>query len=96
MVDLDPLVFYIMNAMADDWESINQIEPQVTRFVGPIERQDIFSVLRRLHENKFIAIRSEEGHALAGWPDCPEMGWFCMTDQGRRLWAENGHNYETE
>ncbi|MEI8376455.1 MAG: hypothetical protein WCJ35_26865 [Planctomycetota bacterium] len=94
MVDLDPLAFCIMNAMADDWESINQIEPQVTRFFGPAERRDIFSVLRHIHESKYIAIRSEEGHELAEWPGCPETAWFCMTDLGRRLWAENGRKYE--
>ena len=35
---LDEFTFHTMDAMADDWESLDQITPHIERFVGSADR----------------------------------------------------------
>ncbi len=89
MPRLDSLTFYTLNAMADDWESIVQIESQVTQFHGPVARDAIFDVLRRLYDAGHLRAMDENGHGTDGYPTSPKAAWFSMTDSGRALFEEN-------
>jgi hypothetical protein len=89
MTGLDSLTFYTLNAMADDWESIVQIEPQVTELHGPVAREAIFDVLRRLHDAGHIRAMDQNGYSTDGYPADPHTAWFSMTDSGRALFDEN-------
>jgi hypothetical protein len=96
MPDLDFLAWEIMNAMADDWESIEQIEPSVRRFHGDVGRPAIFAELRRLHEAGYVRIMDEDGYGVGDFPDSPVTAWFSMTESGRLIWDENGKKYRNE
>ncbi len=93
MLELDPLSFYIMNAMADDWESIAQIEPDVSIYHEPTKRPTIFDALRRLHDLRLLQIRDEEGNRLSGFPASADSAWFAMTERGRHVWDSNCHRF---
>lgn len=96
MRELDSLTWHIMDAMADDWESIEQIEPHVRRFHGSAERHAILEILCRLHDDSFLRIMDENGNGTDDFPDGPETAWFSMTDTGRELWDSDGHKYRDE
>jgi hypothetical protein len=89
MPKLDSLTFYTLNAMADDWESIVQIEPQVTEFHGPATREQIFKTIRKLHEGGYLRAMDENGDGVEGYPAEEETAWFSMTKAGRELFEEN-------
>lgn len=86
---LDSLTFFTLNAMADDWESIVQIEPQVNRFHGPSTRDQIFEALRNLHNAGHLLAMDDDGNRITGYPDEQETAWFSMTEVGRVLFKEN-------
>jgi hypothetical protein len=56
MRTLDATTWHIMDAMADDWESIVQIRPYVEEFCGPTPEESIFDTLRSLHADDLIEI----------------------------------------
>jgi hypothetical protein len=85
-----------MDAMADDWESISQIEPHVRHFHGAVAQPVIFSLLRHLHEAGHLRIMDENGYQLSDFPESPETAWFSMTESGRLIWDENGSKYRNE
>ncbi len=89
MPKLDSLTFYTLNAMADDWESIVQIEPQVNEFHGRATRHEIFEAIRSLHAGGYLRAMDENGYGLNGYPEEQETAWFSMTDAGRELFEEN-------
>ncbi len=60
MPRLDSLAFLTLNAMADDWESIAQIERQVNEYHGPVKRDEIFVTLRRLFRDEYLRVRCDE------------------------------------
>lgn len=92
----DSLTWHIMDAMADDWESIAQIESHVIRYHGPVERNAIVETLRRLHGDSLVRIMDENGCGTDSFPDVPETAWFSMTDAGRELWDIAGPKYRDE
>jgi hypothetical protein len=96
MRELDSLAWHIMDAMADDWESIRQIELHVTRFHGAADHHAIFKILRKLHGESFLRIMDEDGNGIDDFPDAPETAWFSMTESGRDLWDANGYKYRDE
>jgi hypothetical protein len=89
MPKLDSLTFYTLNAMADDWESIVQIEPQVNEFHGRASRPEIFEVIRNLHAGGYLRAMDENGYGINGYPENQDTAWFSMTDTGRKLFEEN-------
>ena len=96
MLHIDLVTWDVLNAMADDWESIDQIEPQVRCFHGAVPRPAIFSLLRQLYEAGHLRIRDESGNQLSHFPESPETAWFSMTESGRLIWNENGTEYQNE
>ncbi len=93
MAQLDSLTFYTLNAMADDWESIVQIEPQVREFHGPVETVAILNVLRQLHEAGHLRAMDENGYGIDGYPADSATAWFSMTETGRALFEKNCPHY---
>ena len=96
MPHVDLVTWYVLNAMADDWESIDQIEPQVRRFHGAVTRPAIVSLLRQLYEAGHLRIMDENGNQVGHFPESPATAWFSMTESGRLIWNESGIEYQDE
>jgi len=92
----DATVWHVLDAMADDWESADQIEPPLARFVGPTSRAAIFSVLRELHRRGMIRLMNSGGYAEETFPPDPEGYWFSITDLGRECWDRHGSSFRDE
>ena len=82
--------------MADDWESIVQIEPQVNEFHGPANRDQIFEAIRNLHARGYLRAMDENGYGINAYPDDQTTAWFSMTDAGRELFEENIVYYDDD
>ena len=96
MESLDPLTWHVMDAMADDWESIAQIRPHVLQYCGATPDERIFQILRQLHENELIKIMDDDGYGTSSFPSDPSECWFCMSDAGEALWEAEGSRYRDE
>jgi hypothetical protein len=75
---IDSLSFEIMNATADDWESLDQIYPTVCRVFSQHSRQAIVDTVSKLVIVGWLEQRQVDGQM--------EECWFRMTDEGRRIW----------
>jgi len=91
---LDKPSFFLMNATADDWESLEQIMPQVKEFAGVT---DSLLVSRLIVELIADGLLEEMKHT----PVTPQMiverpieVWFTMTPAGRALWDSEARKYE--
>jgi hypothetical protein len=91
---LDKPSFFLMNATADDWESLEQIIPQVKEFAGVT---DSLLVSRLIVELIADGLLEEMKHT----PVTPQMiverpieFWFTMTPAGRALWDSEARKYE--
>lgn len=96
---LDEFTFHAMNAMADDWESLDQIEPQIERFVGSADRRRIAQLLVELNAEGLVIEmqRQPYQHLTANMIlQNPMEFWFAMTSAGRALWKSEGHKYEDD
>ena len=82
--------------MADDWESIAQIEPQLNSFDVGATREEILDTIRQLHAGGYLRAMDENGHRLDVYPDDQETAWFSMTEIGRKLFEENAAHYGSE
>lgn len=96
MTELDSLTWHVMDAMADDWESIEQIRPHVRRYAEPASDERIFQILRQLHENELVRIMDGKGYGTRRFPTEPRDCWFSMTERGRALWDAEGIKYRDE
>jgi hypothetical protein len=93
---LDKLQWHIMDAMADDWESIEQIRPHVAKYCGNVLDHQIFVQLRDLHRHGFVRLMDENGYGKDDFPAEAGKYWFDMTDAGRALWDSEGFKHRTE
>ena len=93
MRSLDKLTWHVMDAMADDWESIAQIRPHVHQYCGVTSDEDIFAALRHLHQDTLVEIMKVPDQASDVFQTHPEACWFGMTDAGRKLWASERAKY---
>ena len=91
---LDKLGFYVMNATADDWESLEQIMPHVEEFVCVTDSSDVARLIVELVAEGLL---EEMKHT----PLTPQMivrtpieYWFAMTARGRALWDAESREYE--
>lgn len=78
---VDALSWEILNATADDWESLEQIKNAVQRFLGPCNEKSIAEeisklVRQKLFEQKPLSVPVEES-------------WFRMTALGREVWKSS-------
>jgi hypothetical protein len=96
MRSLDQLTWHVMDAMADDWESIAQIRPHVHHYCGEASDEQIVAVLRELHKNNLVEIMQVPEQSGDIFRTHPEECWFGMTDAGRRLWDAEGAKYRDD
>ncbi len=93
---LDPVAWHVMDATADDWESVEQIIPDVERWLGPQDRQEIEIVIQVLLEKGLFEIMPLASPSTRGTPSDIRPLWFGMTTEGRRLWDRDGAFYRNE
>jgi hypothetical protein len=95
---LDAHTWHVMDAMADDWESIAQIRPHVEGYCGVTTNDRIFDTLRSLHSDGLIEIMEVGAHSNSVFPasDARNTAWFCMTDAGRALRDAQGEAFRDE
>ena len=104
---LDSLAWFILDATADDWESIDQILPHVHVCYGSVEARIVASTLVRLARDGLLRVAQtveagdmtdlETGSIdIEGIIENPSEFWFCMTPRGRILWDSEGRKYLDE
>jgi hypothetical protein len=96
---LDEFTWHMMDAMADDWESLDQTVPHIERFLGSTDRSRVAQLLVELVSEGLL----REMERLPYQQLTPEMilhapieYWFSMTPGGRALWDSEGHRYRDE
>ncbi len=93
---MDSLSWNVMNATADDWESLEQILPQVRQFYGPVESAEVAKLVSRLvHEGLMEEMRNPVINPAAVAADPIEF-WFRMTPRGRMAWESESLKYRGE
>jgi hypothetical protein len=90
MKAFDPLLWHILDATADDWESIVQIEDHITRFLGRSSRFKIASTLKELLEQGLIEEMKNQTFTPDNLVNNPDEFWFAMTEEGRMIWDFGG------
>lgn len=93
---LNALQWEVMNATADDWESLEQILPQVVRFCGPTDRSLIAETVVELLRDGLMEEMHHPDLIAAEILRDPIEYWFRMTLRGRELWDTEGHTYRSE
>jgi len=93
---MDSLTWYVMDALADDWESIEEIRPHIAEYHGSASDREIFDTLRALHARDLVRLMDENGYGTGEFPDDPNGYWFSMTEAGRALWDAEGEKYRSE
>lgn len=96
MRTLDSLTWHILDAMAEDWETVELIQPHVREYCASVPDERIASVLRELHAEGLVEIMEVGGATNSVFPDDPRRTWFAMTPSGRALWDEAGGNYRDD
>jgi hypothetical protein len=95
----DEFTFHAMDAMADDWESLDQIAPHIERFVGSADRSRVAHLLVELVAEGLVREmqRQPDQRLTADMIlQTPMEFWFAMTPAGRALWDSEAHKYEDD
>jgi hypothetical protein len=83
---LDSLAWNVMDATADDWESLEQILPHEHRYHGTADSEAVAATIVRLIAEGLM----EEMRPAPVSPQAvirqPVEVWFRMTPRGRILW----------
>ena len=93
---LDSLTWHIMDAMAEDWETIELIQPHVRLYCASFPDERVAAVIRELHAEGLVEIMESGGDTNAVFPDDPRRTWFSITPSGRALWDAAGVYYRDE
>ena len=93
------LAFWIMDATADDWESLDQIQPVVDKLWESTPRPEVAGeivmlVRAGLLEEMPHQDRGDEELSAAAIVADPMRFWFVMTAQGRKRWEQEGSTIE--
>jgi hypothetical protein len=86
MSDVDRLSWEVLNATADDWESLAQIVPAVCRVVSDASASAVEAVVGRLDAAGLLERRIPPGEPDGG-------AWFRMTSAGRVAWQAAADRY---
>jgi len=93
---MDSLTWHVMDATADDWESLEQILPHVREFHGPVEPAAVAEIVGRLVREGLM----EEMQRSVIDPEAvvadPIEFWFRMTPRGRAIWDAEGVRFRGE
>jgi len=93
---VDLLAWHIMEATADDWESVDQIIPEVEGRIGVQDPVMFHKVILELFENEFLELMPMTGITQQTLKDDPKKCWLTMSAKGRRVWNENSIHYSTQ
>ena len=93
MMKMDETTWHIMDAMAEDWESVAQIEPHVRKFCGAVPRSQINKTLVSLHKAGLVQAMDGDGNGISELPRAVTGTWFRMTSAGRTAWDTEGRKY---
>ena len=96
---LGSLTFWIMDATADDWESLDQIQPALNKCWEPTSRlvvavEIVRLVLVGLFEEMQHQDRGNEELSAEAIVADPMRFWFRMTVQGRKQWEQEASAIE--
>lgn len=96
---LGPLTFWIMDATADDWESLDQIQAVVDEWWEPTPRlavaEEIVRLVRiGLFEEVPHQDRGDDELSAAAVVADPTHFWFGMTAEGRKQWEQQASTIE--
>lgn len=92
----DSLTWHVMDATADDWESIAQIIPDVEHWLGPQDPDQIRKIILGLFDEGLFEMMPLDGITEETLKTDFEKCWFSMTPEGRRLWDLDGIHYTNE
>ena len=96
---LDKFAFHAMDAMADDWESLEQIVPHLESFLGTTDHSRVARLIVELISEGLLREMEQlpYQHLTADMIlQTPIEYWFSMTLAGRALWDSEGHKYRDE
>jgi hypothetical protein len=82
-----------MDALADNWESVAQIQSHVHQSCGPTPVDKLLAVLRELRWKKLITLMSGAGETADTFEADPSASWFGMTEAGRNAWRSERAKY---
>jgi hypothetical protein len=80
------LTFWVLNATADDWESLEQIQPVVNEYWQPTASIAIAEEMMRIWHIGWFEVRPREPTGVAALLAEPLEFWFRMTETGRAEW----------
>ena len=93
---MDSLTWHVMDATADDWESLEQILPHVRKYHGPADPVAIAEAVARLvHDGMMEEMRQPVIDPAAVVVDPIEF-WFRMTPRGRAVWDSEASRFRGE
>ncbi len=90
---LDSLTWHVMDATADDWESLEQILPHVCATHGPVEAIAAAEVIARLMAESLMEEMQHASVIPQAIVSNPIEYWFRMTPRGRDLWDAEGEHW---
>ena len=93
---VDATTWHILDATADDWESLDQIEKHVQCWCGPIGREAIAAVICNLLGLGLFDEMQGRDVVSADVLDRPIEFWFRMTERGREFWESAALNYRAD
>ncbi len=92
----DAISWEVLNATADDWESLEQVHPAVCRFVAPVSEGIVASVIARLVRDGLMEEMSGGVIDPAAIAANPTEFWFRMTPHGREVWEAEAARFQSE
>jgi hypothetical protein len=92
---LDSLTWHVMDATADDWESLDQILPHVRETHGQVEAVAVAKVIARLIEEGLMEEMQRASVSAQAIVSDPIEYWFRMTPGGRATWETEGERWRT-
>jgi hypothetical protein len=90
---LDSLSWHIMDATADDWESLEQILPHIHEFHNSIEPSVVAEVVAHLVREGLMEEMRHRTVEPASVVADPIEFWFRMTPRGRAIWGAEGGRF---
>ncbi len=93
MNTIDSFDWYIMDATADDCESIVQIEAHIAEYFGQVNRFQIATRLETLTGKGLMEEKRNLAFSSSHLLENPVEFWFSMTEEGRMLWESESKKY---
>jgi hypothetical protein len=90
------LAFEVMNATADDWESLEQIHPQVNEYRGMVEASVVAEEMMRLLSIGLFEVMPKAPSTVEAILAEPTEYWFRMTPAGRSKWQKQAEEFGFE